>query len=276
MFLKKTIFGLIAGPFVLYIVVWGNWLLIGLTLFAVTAGLAEFYGLLRQNGFKPLFWAGMALGWVFMIMAWHDSGTTVQFLVTAGVIGVFVIQFLQARWGAVRYTISDLALTLFGSVYVGGLLSYAFGMKGIYEQYYGGIYPHDVIVVIPLAGAWASDSGASFAGKFLGRTPLCPEISPKKTVEGAVGGVAGGMAAVVLIGALAAIPLRHTLVLGLLCGFFGQLGDLTESSFKREMGVKDTGTLMMHSGGVLDRIDSILFSIPVTYYYFHFFIIPAL
>ena len=120
----------------------------------------------------------------------------------------------------------------------------------------------------------ASDVFAYYAGKAFGREPFYPQISPKKTREGALGGLVGG----ILIGQLLVLLLRqlthtHALVLSLLVVIVAQFGDLLESLIKREAGVKDSGTLFQSHGGLLDRVDSYLLSGAVAYYYIYWFVL---
>jgi phosphatidate cytidylyltransferase len=124
-------------------------------------------------------------------------------------------------------------------------------------------------VVMTLMFAWFSDTGGYFAGRFLGKHKLYEAVSPKKTVEGALGGLVGSM-----IGALLAhfwylprIPLLDALVLAVVAGALGQAGDLGESLLKRSMGVKDSGAIVPGHGGILDRIDALLLTSTVVYLY---------
>lgn len=276
MLMGKVITGLVLGPIVLYMLVWGHWLTLALVLFATTAGLYEFYTLLRNKGFNPLFWVGMGLGWLFAILGWTGSQNSVQTVMTIGVMGMLIIQLFLAMWRNVKYTISDLALTIFGAFYIGGLLSYTPLIKALYGEYFSDAYGINSLVMLPFMGAWAADAGATFAGRVAGRTKLCPAISPNKTIEGGIGGLAAGVTGTALLGIPLGIPLYHLVILGALNAVFGQVGDLAESAFKREMEVKDTGSLISHHGGVLDRADSILFTIPLTYYYLVLFVIPGM
>ncbi|MEM0951705.1 MAG: phosphatidate cytidylyltransferase [Cyanobacteria bacterium P01_H01_bin.74] len=120
----------------------------------------------------------------------------------------------------------------------------------------------------------ASDVGAYYIGKAFGKTPFYPEISPKKTKEGAIGGLLSGIAVGVLFTQLSATHLTpfHGIVLSILIIVVGQLGDLTESLMKRDGGLKDSGSVLAGHGGILDRIDSYIFSGVVCYYYVYWFI----
>jgi len=116
-----------------------------------------------------------------------------------------------------------------------------------------------LLAVIPL---WGGDTAAIFAGKAFGKTPLAPKISPKKTVEGGI----ANLLACLVVATLVANAIGQSVLVGLLCGtvagILGQIGDLFESGLKRAVGVKDSGTLLPGHGGILDRIDSILFTAP--------------
>ena len=118
----------------------------------------------------------------------------------------------------------------------------------------------------------AVDTGAYLIGKLTGKTPFFPQISPSKTWEGSIGGMICAVIASVLFGIVVSetnvldISLTHSVLVGILIGFSGQIGDLYESSLKRKSQVKDSGALIPGHGGVLDRIDSVIFNIPVIYY----------
>lgn len=125
-----------------------------------------------------------------------------------------------------------------------------------------------ILVWLVVLTAFGTDIMAYFAGVFLGKHKLCPKISPKKTIEGSIGGILGS---VILCGLFSwiFIPrlLVHCLIIGLLGGIVSQFGDLTASIFKRKMGIKDYGNLIPGHGGILDRFDSVLFTAPMVYYY---------
>jgi phosphatidate cytidylyltransferase len=128
------------------------------------------------------------------------------------------------------------------------------------------------LLVTTLLGIWAADTFAFFVGIGLGRTPLAPEISPHKSVEGLVGGVVGA-GAVVTVAAMWLAPELGTgrgIVVGAVIGLVAPAGDLLESMIKRNLGLKDTSRLIPGHGGVLDRVDSLLIAAPVAYYLFWF------
>ncbi len=124
-------------------------------------------------------------------------------------------------------------------------------------------------VVLAMGCAWISDTGGYFAGRFLGKHKLYEAVSPKKTVEGAIGGLLAGLAGAIFIRfvLLPMVPLSHMVALAIVAGAFGQAGDLGESLLKRSFGVKDSGGIVPGHGGILDRVDAMLVTATLTYLY---------
>jgi phosphatidate cytidylyltransferase len=152
--------------------------------------------------------------------------------------------------------------TLAGIIYIGWLLSHFIPLRGLE----GG---RDW-VFIAIFATFAADTAAFFTGRAIGRHPLATAISPGKTWEGAAGGFLGAIAASLILAAILPgilIPYWQIVLLGALIGIFAQLGDLAESMLKRSVGLKDAGKLIPGHGGLLDRLDSILFTVVVVYYY---------
>ncbi|MCL5038589.1 MAG: phosphatidate cytidylyltransferase [Firmicutes bacterium] len=164
-----------------------------------------------------------------------------------------IISFRTFSWFSAIYT-------LFGIFYTGILPAYLVLLRGRPEGL------HWLLVV--LLGTWGTDTLAYFGGSRWGKRKLSPQISPNKTLEGALAGLFGAVMIVLLYGFWLGWPLLKTMALGLAIGIAAQLGDLSESSLKRFVGVKDSGHLIPGHGGVLDRFDSLLFSAPVAYYFF--------
>jgi phosphatidate cytidylyltransferase len=155
--------------------------------------------------------------------------------------------------------------SFFGTAYVGGLMGFLIAVR----MWDGG---EDFLMML-LIIIWAGDSLAYFVGKSFGRHKLSPTVSPNKTWEGAVAGFVFGIVAAVVckFTFIPQIQLVHAIGLGVVVGIFGQIGDLCESIVKRAAKVKDSGGIIPGHGGMLDRVDSLLFGAPAMYYYLSFF-----
>jgi phosphatidate cytidylyltransferase len=154
--------------------------------------------------------------------------------------------------------------TAFAALYVGLLGSVAV-LTTLWtgEAGEGGLWPERRWILVLLAGVWSFDTGAYLVGRAVGRRPFLPWISPKKTLEGVLGGLVVATLVVAVVLAISGGSPLEALVLGPLLGAVAQAGDLAESLLKRAAGAKDSGTLLPGHGGILDRVDSILFAAPV-------------
>ena len=155
--------------------------------------------------------------------------------------------------------------TVFGAAYV-GLLGAVAILTTLWTdpQTAGGTFwPERRWILVLLAGVWSFDTGAYLVGRAIGRRPFLPWISPKKTLEGVLGGMVAATVGVAVVLVISGSSPLEALVLGPLLGIVAQSGDLAESLLKRAAGVKDSGTLLPGHGGILDRVDSILFAAPV-------------
>jgi len=187
------------------------------------------------------------------------AGSTVPLLVTVIAPGLyFLFRFRDIPTVAGRY-----AATVTGIAYAGFLTTYLAKLKLI-DPRHGG----DTVLIV-LIVAWLADTGGYFAGRFLGKSRLYEAVSPKKTWAGAWGGLAGSLIGVAALKLISAdwLAWSDVALLAIPGGILGQLGDLTESLIKRSVGVKDSGSLLPGHGGILDRIDAVLFIAPYTYAY---------
>jgi len=158
-----------------------------------------------------------------------------------------------------QYSPLDMAISFFSTIYV-GMLIFLFLLSTLPNGW--------IWLIIMLFCTWANDTGAYFVGRRWGRRRLAPELSPGKSVEGAIGGLLTCIVAAWAASLLYTnLPLWPLLLLGLIIGLAAQVGDLVESAIKRQAGVKDSGKLIPGHGGVLDRFDSMLFTAPLVYYY---------
>jgi len=192
-----------------------------------------------------------------------DDGSPLHWMPTPELvllIGVGVV-CSAPLWSAGRPVVESTANTVFGAVYVGWLLGYAIWLQGRA----GG--PQLVLFLVGVT--WAGESAAYLVGSSVGRHRLAPVLSPRKTVEGAIAQVIISVAAALGLGAwlLPTCGLVGAAGAGVVLGVIGQVGDLAESAIKRSIGTKDTGDLIPGHGGMLDRIDSLLFNAPALYLY---------
>jgi len=180
--------------------------------------------------------------------------------------GLIISFFLVAGYILVRYNVIKDPHTLFvrsvfGIVYVGFLSAH---LLLLYQLEHGNLW------IIYLSAVTAgSDTGAYYVGRLFGKHKLCPQISPKKTIEGAIGGIVGGVLCSLVFGWLL-LPAENLVLLACVAAVLvvvGIGGDLTESILKRYHGIKDSGTILAGHGGILDRADSILFAAPLLYYF---------
>lgn len=182
------------------------------------------------------------------------------FLIALSVITLLTCEIIRQKG-----SIAEISVNILGITYIPFLFSHILFIE---KLNYG-----NVLVWLPFLTAWFTDTSAYFIGIYMGKIKLCPGISPKKTVEGALGGIAGAVIFNLLTGIIINrlgidIRLIHFLTTGFLCGIASELGDLAASYIKRYAGIKDFGNVIPGHGGILDRFDSILFTAPVIYYYF--------
>jgi phosphatidate cytidylyltransferase len=229
---------------------------------------------MRQGGHTPRLWPGLIIGLLLCAAAALHPYT--PFDLSGAIIGLSIIGSLtyellpRNRSGSLE----SWALTFGGAYYVGGLLSYFILLSQLDTPLRGGwlallhIPPGTSWIFLVLAATWLQDTTAYFVGRAIGRHKMAPVLSPKKSWEGAVGGFVASILSAMLAVAVLGLPISYTAaaLIGAAAGVIGPLGDLVESLIKRQIGIKDSGQLIPGHGGILDRIDSLLFTAPVIYY----------
>lgn len=226
---------------------------------ALLVGLLEFFALLEARRMAPYRAAGLVMAAAFFIDVAAPRPVPLAPLAA-------LVALAAALAGAKdrERSIPAAAATLMGAAYLGALGG---TMAALHVMPPASRGPWRILLL--LVAVMASDSLAYFTGRALGRRKLAPAVSPGKTVEGAIGGVVGGVVGALAVGLLGPpIPPVHAALLGAGVAVFGMVGDLAESLLKRWAGVKDAGRLFPGHGGMLDRLDSLLFAAPVLYYYF--------
>jgi phosphatidate cytidylyltransferase len=224
----------------------------------VAAAAFELFEGFRRAGFQPATLLGL-LGSLSLVGIAYNHGERAFPLVSAVVIG-FTLFWYLAKVVHARPMVNA-AVTIFGFAYVGILGGFA----GLLL-----IFPDGVGMIIGLVLCAVSyDVAGYFVGSRMGHRPLMPDVSPNKTVEGLVGGMAASVLVGAIIGVITIQPwdsIGHGLLLGIVVAVFAPLGDLVESMLKRDLGLKDFGTILPGHGGVLDRFDAMLFCLPAVYY----------
>jgi phosphatidate cytidylyltransferase len=238
-----------------------SWLGVGIIAAACALAFHEYVALLRARGLAPVSLAGViVLVATFVEVAWPAIGAPLLPLAVVAGVG-----FALQRAGTMESSLTAAATTFFGAAYLGtlgGCMAALLLLQPVHEGPWR--------IVLLMAVIMTSDSAALFAGQLWGRRKLAPAVSPGKTVAGAVGALVGALPPALLVRAygLPGIPVRDAVLLGLGVAVAGLIGDLAESLMKRWAGIKDSGTLFPGHGGMLDRLDSLLFGAPVLYYYF--------
>lgn len=261
--MKTRVISAVAALALLAAVVYAGKTAIGLVVFLLAViGIYEFFGALTKGGFRPAYPLGFISCLALLFPVLQGIGIDPE-KAGAALFLLIVISFCLIIFSGGKYKVRDVSATLFGIAYVVFLFSFVTLTRNLEN---GSLYIWMIFI-----GAWATDTFAFFTGLAFGKRKILPRVSPKKTVEGSVGGVVGCIAAMLAFGAYAAnltgTPLYHFAILGGVCGVISQIGDWAASAVKREAGIKDYGNIMPGHGGVLDRVDSMLFVAPAVYFY---------
>lgn len=246
-----------------------------LVLAILIAASAEFYRLMEAKGVNPSKKTGIAAAAILCVLAYWRGTEHVGFLLAGFVVWTMLRELFRAK---VAFPIHDIATTLFGVLYVGWLTSYFVLLRELPREIGVPYSIGSALLLYVFLMSWGCDSGAYFVGTAFGKHKLFPRVSPMKSVQGAAAGFATAVALAYagrawFVHDASGAPLLgvvETGVLGALVGVFTQLGDLAESLLKRDAAVKDASQLVPGHGGVMDIFDGLLFSAPVTYYFFTF------
>ena len=252
----------ILSPITVYIIGWSHAYVFDAVIGTIAAlALYEFLVLGRRKGYHlPIVLCILVM--LFIILAFVLEPISVE-------MGVFLTLLVIPAWYVFsRRSVDDAlpssAIAVMATLYVGMLGGSLIRLRNDFSPNIG-----PKLVFFLLLVVWLGDAGAYYIGKQFGRHPLSPRISPKKTVEGGIGGIATAILTAVVIHFtfFREFPLVHAIVAGIVLSIAGVIGDLAESMWKRSAAVKDSGTLIPGHGGFLDRFDSIFFTTPILYVY---------
>lgn len=260
---KRVTTGVMGGALLLAILIYGG--LIGVSVVAVILSLAMIYEFSRmaftlEDQVEKRYLV-LSLTWFIhffeLLLAWSDSA-----LFVVSFLGLFTYFLLTAKRHSdanLQKHFVELALSFFGIYYLSFLPLY---LPRIHESANGIRWTLLFLMIV-----WAGDTGAYFAGKKYGKRKLYPRVSPKKTVEGGVGGLAAGFVVTLIYKGIVfrSMPWAGVIFIPLLVGAVSQVGDFCESLLKRSFNKKDSGQLLPGHGGFLDRFDGVVFSLPVMY-----------
>jgi phosphatidate cytidylyltransferase len=260
---KREATAAVLVPFAVWVVGWGHPYLFDATVALVAVlALYEFLDMGRRKGYDiPM--ALCLIICVFIIVAFIFEHVSVE-------MGMFATLLLIPAWYVFREVrieeaLPSSAVAVLGTMYVGMLAGSLVRLRNDFPE-------GPKLVYFLLLVVWLGDTGAYYVGRKFGRRKLSPRISPKKTVEGLLGGILFSVitAVVIQMTFFGEMPLAHAIIAGIVLSIAGVIGDLVESLWKRSAAVKDSGTLIPGHGGFLDRFDSVLFTAPILYVYWAF------
>lgn len=267
--------GLITAAIALTCLILGGFPLLLLVLVFATIGAKEYVDILKNKGFLPFFKVIIIFAILLVTAISTGHYELLPLLLAAGTITSFLAVLFKGR----QPYIANVATTILGFAFC-WLPCHIILIRQINADDFG-FFKWNVndglgYLLMMFFIILATDVGAYFFGTRFGKHKLAEVISPKKTVEGALCGGALAIIIGMVIGYLIDLPWYHALVASILITAFAQLGDLSESLIKRDAGVKDSGDLLPGHGGFMDRADSYIFSAPVAYYYFKYFVVDGL
>jgi len=269
---------LLTGSLLIGLIVWvlfvaPLWVFALVTVAFIGLGLNEFFGLVELKGIRIERWIGLAVGLVIPLSIYSGFEPTKGWELFFMVLAFLTLFLVQLRQRDSSQAIVGVSTALFGIFYVSWCFSFLIKLRFLRGPSLPG---GEWLVALLLLVTKGGDIGAYVVGSIMGRHTLIRRVSPSKTWEGTMGGLFFSMAAALALRPVfSGVPIQHLLILGLLLGVVGQLGDLSESLIKRDCQVKDSGALLPGMGGILDVLDSLLFTSPICYFYVRKFLVGA-
>ena len=262
-------------PLLVVVIWWSVWSVAATVALATVVGLIELYGVFRQGGYQPRTLVGLISGLAIVLAIGFQPVAGIDLLLPIVTCLIVVGLVAELAYSQQPGSLPAWGLTFAGAFYIAWLLSHFILLRSLntptlHPSFFTplGMQPGVAWIYYVCAITWIQDTSAYFVGRRFGRHKLAPLLSPKKTWEGAAGGLIGAIVTGVVCVSLLGLPitLLQGALLGLVGGIVGPLGDLSESLIKRQVGLKDAGNLIPGHGGILDRADSLLFTGAILYY----------
>ncbi len=264
--LKRVVTAIFLVPIVVFIVFFTpEVVFLAVTALIALLALSEYNNLTACGSRDKVFDIVTMLGGLSIFMAQYSSGRGAAALLLAALLFCLIVVGLF-RGRTVKELLRVVAVRTLGVSYICLPVSFLIPLRDLQDGWWWVLF---LLVII-----WVNDSGAYITGRYLGSHKLSPVISPNKTIEGAVGGVVAGVVAAFIMNGYVGLGFTPGVLtlLALLMGLVAIAGDLVESAIKRSVGAKDSGTIIPGHGGMLDRVDSIIFTIPLLYYFLFWYL----
>lgn len=258
--MKRWITGIVAVPLLLLVIILGSEVMFAsIVILFILGGMWEYNNIVFGKGFAVEKIEGLVFAVLIPLCVLFGNHQHLIALLALAVVLVFILFLGSIRESAFDFL--SVAKVVFGIMYIPFLMSYFIAIRMLDKGVWW--------IVFVLILAFAGDTFALYAGKYFGKHKLVPLISPGKTVEGLIGLVLGSTVACLIFSyyVLPEIPAVHVAVIAFVGGIIGQLGDICESAIKRSYGLKDAGAILPGHGGILDRLDCLIFIAPLVYYY---------
>ncbi len=244
--------------------------------FFTFVGSRELMAMAQAKGLNPPFW--FIVSSVFFLLLLVSYGY--YDLIFGAFSLIAVLAFLIILFRGEQARVNDVSISLMAIIYAGIFPLHIMLIRDLDVASFmvlGKSFPIGIgFVLMMFLIIAATDIGAFFSGKYFGKRPLWKAISPKKTIEGSVGGTLFSILIAVIFGYFIGLGVLYSIITGFYISLFAQLGDLTESMIKRDVGVKDSGDIFPGHGGVLDRSDSYIITVVTGFYYFKYLVLPAM
>ena len=265
---SRVLVAIFGAPLVIYLILKGGLPFVFLVLLINLVAQFELYKLTEHKGMLPLKILGL-IGTVFITLSFYKYGIEkLWIIITLLFYATLLIELFRNKTSATQ----NIAATTWGIFYPTVFFGFMILLRELPNELGQNYVLGGKWIILMLITIWICDTAAYFIGKTIGKHKLFPRVSPNKTIEGSVAGLVFSFitAYILHLTYIDSISLLHCLIIALIVGTFGQVGDLIESIFKRDAGVKDSSNLLPGHGGMLDRFDAPLFVAPIVYLYLKF------